>query len=121
MGYIDRANQNAEVAAKAAAFDKMEQERKAQDYYARGANDISAEVERRINMQRPQTLGEARVLDGQWFSNAGNQSQMREAINSGYWNPAKNPMGGRESVNRMQKDTLPQNGGLASDLIGNLQ
>lgn len=120
MGYIDRANQNAEVAAKAAAFDRMEQERKAQDYYARGANDISAEVERRISMQRAQPSGQARVLDGQWFNNSDNQRQMREAVNSGYWNPAENPMGGRESVDRMQKDTLSQRGGLASELIGNL-
>lgn len=51
MSYIQRAQQNAEVAAKAAAFDKQQQELREQGMYAKGANDISSEVERQIRMR----------------------------------------------------------------------
>lgn len=76
MGYIDRAQENARVAAKAAAFDKQQQQMREQDMYNRGANDISAEVERQIrlrnsgynnpsiNYNQPSQLGLATTLTG---------------------------------------------------------
>lgn len=78
MGYIDRAQENARMAAKAAAFDKMELEKREQAMYSQGANDISTEVERQLRSM---------------YSNNGSDMSGRNIYNAGHSGLAQNLVG----------------------------
>lgn len=75
MSYIEKARQNRITAEKAAAFDKMQQDRREQDVYTRGSNDAYSSVEQEL-LRRAERQAMPAVLQTSYGSPSGLLSEV---------------------------------------------